>query len=71
MRELTYLGKTLQFRDFGTVDVVRMYLIECSDCGPIDEDDGTMIETRAAALKVQREHHAYHNFAMEALLPSE
>ena len=59
---LTYLGKTLETADGYTVDVARQYLIECSECGPIltHSDGYSVLETRADALKAQREHHAYH-----------
>jgi hypothetical protein len=59
---MAYLGKTLETASGFTIDVVRQYLIECSDCGPIDtHSDGYSVpETRADALKAQQEHHAVH-----------
>jgi hypothetical protein len=60
---MPYFGKTLETADGHTVDVARQYLIECSDCGPIytHVDGYTVLETRADALKAQREHLAYHH----------
>ena len=52
-----YLGKTMETLDGHTIDVMRLYLIECSDCGPIDMDPAT---TRAEALQTQNAHHEYH-----------
>jgi hypothetical protein len=59
---MTYLGKTLETADGYTIDVARIYLVECSDCGPIDkyENGDALPETRADALKAQREHHTLH-----------
>ena len=59
---MAYLGKTLETANGFTIDVVRQYLVECSDCGPIyTHNDGyTVPETRADALQLQREHHTSH-----------
>jgi hypothetical protein len=58
---VTYLGQTLETADGYTIDVVRQYVIECSDCGPISTCEDDMVpETRADAFKVQREHLEYH-----------
>ena len=72
---MAYLGETLETAEGFTIDVMRQYVIDCSDCGPIyTYDDGrpqrgglpssgdgfTVPETRAEALQLQREHHTSH-----------
>jgi hypothetical protein len=62
---VTYLGKTLETAQGYTISVVRQYVIECEECGPIytHEDGFTVPETRAEAFEVQRKHLEYHAHA--------
>ena len=59
---MAYLGKTLETPCYRfTIDAVRLYLVECEDCGPVNTfEDDSVPETRADALKLQREHYEYH-----------
>ena len=58
---MAYVGKTLETPDFTTVDVLRVYIVECSDCSSVYTlKDGSDIDSRADALAAQREHYAGH-----------